>query len=118
MCVAVHHQATRTRCGGSNSCVFRLPCCLAQLVVSCQVDSLVKLFLTSVLTFVSADQQMTAGLVVTALYLITIQLAAPYLRARDDRLSQLVQTEIILLLLTGQLISQQGAPEAGSAVDV
>ena len=61
---------------------------------------------------------MTAGLVVTVLYLITILLAAPYLRARDDRLSQLVQTEILLLLLTGQLISQQGAPDTGSLPDV
>lgn len=83
-----------------------------------QPDCAVKLFLTSVLTFIAVDQQMTAGMIVTGLYLLTVLLAAPYLRSRDDRLSQLVQTEILLLLLLGQVTATQGAPEAGSLADV
>src|SRR3954470_19440341 len=70
------------------------------------------------LTFIRAEDQMIAGMIVTLLYCITIFLASPYLRSRDDRMSQFVQSEIILLLLAGLVIQNEGSPESNSLIDV
>src|SRR4051794_36287414 len=70
------------------------------------------------LTFIPDTSQMIAGMIATCAYAITIFLASPYLRSRDDRMSQFVQAEIKLLLLAVLVIQNEGSPDSGSLIDV
>ena len=65
------------------------------------VDTLHKLFLTSLLGFVSADAQIQVGLVVVILYACLLLVERPYLHTDNDRLHLLCQAELFLLLLCG-----------------
>src|SRR4051812_48106792 len=78
----------------------------------------VKLFLTSLLTFIAPSRQLSAGLAVTGAYLVFLHVASPYIRSRDDRMALFAQSEIALLLLAGLVIDKEGILEAGSVTEV
>ncbi len=61
------------------------------------VDMIVKLCLTSLLGFLSYDVQCQVGIAVCGVYLISLLLAAPYVRKMDDRMSSVVQIHLILV---------------------
>jgi hypothetical protein len=87
-----------------------------------QIDLSVKLFLTSLLAFVPAEQQMWSALIVVAAFIIFTLLTTPFVRHRDDILGLCAQTEILLVLLTGLVIQQntqnERSSEPGSLNDI
>jgi hypothetical protein len=70
------------------------------------VEMAEKLFLTSLLTFITPNKQLAAGLAVTGAYLVFLHVASPYIRSHDDRLALFAQSEIALLLLAGMVMEQ------------
>jgi len=74
-------------------------------------DMLEKLLVTSVVGFFPSDMQMPAGMVLVCLYLMTLLVWSPYLRKGDDRLAQIAQVEILMLLVAGHVFNQQVEPD-------
>lgn len=62
-----------------------------------------KLFMTGLIVFIPQTSYMCVGMGVATLYLFIILWLKPYLRKGDDRLALLAQTEIILLLFSGEV---------------
>jgi len=67
------------------------------------VDVMHKLIMTCILPFIPTQLQMPFGMVVAMSYLVLILLRSPYYRKGDDRLHQLAQVELFLLLLAGYI---------------
>jgi len=70
------------------------------------VDSLHKLTMTSLLSFI-ADKQLAAGLGFACIYLIVLSLMRPYKRMSDDLLHLLVQIELILIIYAGLVLTRE-----------
>lgn len=65
------------------------------------IDLMHKLFLTSIIAFFPVGGQLPLGMCIACFYLIVILRTNPYLRADDDKLHLLAQTEIFLLFFAG-----------------
>jgi hypothetical protein len=51
-------------------------------------------------------------------YLTALLIVRPYIRQANDRFHLLIETELILLILSGYVIQQDGTPATGSTFDV
>ena len=80
-------------------------------------DMLHKLFLTSLLAFFPAEAQLPVGMVVAFLYMVELLRTNPYLLADDDKLHILAQTEIVLLLMAGNIFYHSPLDSFDSATD-
>jgi hypothetical protein len=60
-----------------------------------------------VLAFFPRDAQLPVGMATVVIFLVTLLRMNPYLRVADDRLHQLAQTELYMLLLAGYIVSKQ-----------
>ena len=67
------------------------------------VDCVLKLTLTSMLAFASAEAQLPLGMCIVAVYTWSLLFFTPYLRQEDDLLALFAQVEIFLFLLAGYL---------------
>jgi len=70
------------------------------------IDMLHKILITSIVAFFPSAWQMPFCLAVAGAYLLVILLTRPYVRKGDDRLQQLAQTEVIVLLLAAYAYAQ------------
>jgi TRAP-type C4-dicarboxylate transport system permease small subunit len=68
------------------------------------IDTLNKLFMTSVIPFFSPNLQLPMGLGCTLIYTVIILLKKPYRLKGDDRLHLLVQAVIFMMLTTGYVL--------------
>lgn len=71
------------------------------------VDMFHKLLLTAGLAFLPRDYQLPVGMVVASLYTCVLLYCKPYIRNEDDVLHLIVQTEIVILIMTGYVVSEQ-----------
>jgi hypothetical protein len=62
-----------------------------------------KLFITSLVAFMPWELQMSIAMAACFLYMAVILVGRPYLRKGDDRLHLFAQTELILLLMAGNV---------------
>jgi IPT/TIG domain/Tyrosine-protein kinase ephrin type A/B receptor-like len=67
------------------------------------VDTLHKLFLTSVLAFFPSASQLPLGMTIATAYTMALLIIGPYIRKSDDQLHLLAQVEIFLLLCAGNV---------------
>jgi len=65
-----------------------------------------KLILTSVIAFLPFQWQLAVAMIVVCFYASSMYVAKPYLRKSDDRLQLVALTEIILLLMSGNVLNQ------------
>jgi hypothetical protein len=88
-------------------------------VTNLMVCSLVwcQLWLTSLLQFFAPSAQCSVGMVVCGIFLMVVLLASPFIRRIDDRLCQLVQIHLFLILLMGAVLETVSF-EAGSKEDI
>jgi hypothetical protein len=70
------------------------------------VDMAEKLFLSSLLVFVSPTSRLQVGLACVAIYMVIILQYTPYLHPNNDTLQLLVQTELFCLLLAAHTLQQ------------
>jgi len=68
-------------------------------------DLMHKLAVTSLIAFLPPEMQMPFGMGIVAVYSMGVLLAKPYVRKSDDRLHLFAQTELILLLLAGNVFN-------------
>jgi hypothetical protein len=66
------------------------------------VDIAHRVFLTSLLAFFTANTQLSAAIIGSALYTISILWLEPFRRLADDRLMMLCQNKLLLLLIYGK----------------
>jgi hypothetical protein len=74
-------------------------------------DMLHKLVVTSFVAFLPFEYQMPVAMVFVYLYMGVLLAARPYIRKGDDRLHLVAQTEIIVLLLSGNVFNTQQEPD-------
>lgn len=65
------------------------------------LDMIHKLILTSLVPFLPNNMEMAANMIIIILYMQIILVLQPYVRKGDDRLHQIVQTELCLLAMLG-----------------
>ncbi len=82
------------------------------------VDSLHKLFLVAVLAFFPTTVQLPIAMAVVILYMISLLLINPYQDPSDDRLHQIAQTEIYLVILAGYLFESFGTRKLDTLEDI
>jgi len=82
------------------------------------LDSLHKLFQTSILAFFPVRVQLAVGMGVAIAYLLAILILNPYLRTEDDALAMLCQNLIFLIMLAGYFFQLQGSTELSTSEDV
>jgi hypothetical protein len=75
------------------------------------VDTFHKLFITSILTFIADDFQLSVGMVAVTTYTVIILWTNPYLRPSDDKLHLLANVEILLFLMAGNVFYWMPAGE-------
>jgi len=76
-----------------------------------------KLFLGSIIGLINGPGQWVVGILVAAIYALTLLLTSPYIRDADNRLHLLAQMNIFLLILSLE-IGQYETIESGSLADV
>ena len=67
------------------------------------VDMMHKLILTSLLRFLVPVMALRVGIFVAACYLVLVLVISPFVRKSDDRLHQLMQVEIVMLIFAAYL---------------
>eukprot|EP00808_Paulinella_micropora_P032171 g2190.t1 len=77
-----------------------------------------KLVLTSLVAFFHESFQMSAAMAFSTLYTCTVILGEPYLRKEEDQLHLLVQTELLMLLLCGYILTEFKTVTLDFATDV
>jgi len=72
------------------------------------VDMLNKLFMTSLIPFLNPDYQMPTAMAWTFLFMLYLLYFSPYLRKGDDRLHLFAEVEVLMLVLMGYILYQEG----------
>ncbi len=81
------------------------------------IDSIYKLFLTSIIAFVPFEYQLAIGLIGCHFYTALLLILSPYLSASNDVFHLFVQAEIFLLILAGYIFQKNYVGETYSDSD-
>eukprot|EP00808_Paulinella_micropora_P002032 g81900.t1 len=82
------------------------------------MDMLHKLVLTSLIAFFKNEWQMASAMAFSTFYTCIIVVMEPYLRREEDQLHLLVQTELLMLLLCGYILTEFKTVKLDLATDV